>query len=238
MYNESGRRASGEDLSEIFGITYKPEAAQFGGFDVYMQLEEAHELPISLPMGKLIPTGGIQMNVAPISCQVVASTLGGAAVHYGPLGEETGFPAVLMSQPGGKGRVVYFAPPIGNRYLEFGVPAHRELIASAVRWAAGEEPPVRLENAPRTMALTAFEQNDGGRLVIHLVNSVRDETLKPVEEIIDCYDMRLIISTSRQLTRVVGLRSERDLIWKNNIVEIIVDIPHIHISEIILLEFG
>jgi len=114
MYNESGKRASGEDLSEIFGITYKPEAAQFGGFDVYMQLEEAHELPISLPMGKLIPTGGIQMNVAPISCQVVASTLGGAAVHYGPLGEETGFPAVLISQPGGKGRVVYFAPPIGD----------------------------------------------------------------------------------------------------------------------------
>jgi hypothetical protein len=236
MYDESGRRTPGEDLSEIFGIAYKPEAAQFGGFDVYMQLEEGHELPTSLPMGKLIPTGGIQMNVAPVSCQVVASALGGAAVHYGPLGEETGIPAVLISQPGGQGRAAYFAPPIGNRYLEFGVPAHRDLISSAVRWAAGEEPPVRLENAPRTMALTAFEQNDGDRLVIHLVNSVRDEIIRPIVEVPENRNVLLRINSQKSPSQVRSLWGNQSLSWKMEGGELEIEIPVVKDAEIIMIE--
>ena len=83
------------------------------------------------------------------SAQVVASTLGSAAVHYGPLGEETGYPAILLSQSGRQGRVVYFAPPLGNRYQEFGVSAHRELIAVAVRCGLQEKNPQLGWKTPR-----------------------------------------------------------------------------------------
>ncbi len=205
MYDEAGRRTAGDDLSEIFGVRYLPEAAQFGGFDVYMQLEEKHGFPVNLPAGKLIPTGGIQMGVVPVASQIVASVLGGAAVHYGPLGEETGYPAVLLSEYGRQGRAVYFAVPLGNRFLEFGAPAHRELIAAAVRWAAGEEPPVRLENAPKTMALTAFEQNDGDRIIIHLVNSVRDETICPIDEIPESRKVKLSVISKKTPSQVISL---------------------------------
>jgi hypothetical protein len=237
MYDECGWRTSADDFSELFGVFYISEPPQFGGFDVYMLLEEEHELPVQLPVGKLIPTGGIQMGVVPVSAQVVASLLGGAAVHYGPLGEQTGFPAVMLSQPGDLGRVVYFAPPLGNRFLEFGVSAHRELIAAAVRWAAGAEPPVRLENAPEVIALTAYEQEMGKRIVVHLVASVRDETLRPIEEIAEWHDVQLIVSIAGQLDRAVGLRNKLDLIWKIEEGKIVIEIPNIRVSEIILLDF-
>ena len=67
-----------------------------------MQLEEKHAFPENLPAGKLIPTEGIQMGVVPVASQIVASVLGGAAVHYGPLGEETGYPACCCQKMEGR----------------------------------------------------------------------------------------------------------------------------------------
>ena len=49
-------------------------------------------------------------------------------------------------------------------------------------WAAGEKPPVRLENALKEIALSAYVQEMGKRDVIHLVASVRDEVLRSISE--------------------------------------------------------
>ena len=238
MYDEAGWRQPADDFSEMFGLSYSLEPPRFGGFDVYMRLAEENKLPVELSQGKLIPTGGIQMGVVPaVSAQVVASTLGGAAVHYGPLGEETGYPAILLSQPGDQGRVVYFAPPLGNRYLEFGVSAHRELIATAVRWVAGTHPPVRLENASNEIALSAYVQEMEKRDVIHLVASVRDEILKPVDEINNFYDIQLIRLVNSQVNKVIGLKQKCELKWRIIKEELVIEIPRIHISDIIIIEY-
>jgi hypothetical protein len=237
MYDEAGYRTPVDDFSELFGVSYIPEPPQFGGFDVYMLLEGEHELPVQLPVGKLVPTGGIQMGVVPVSSQVVASALGGAAVHYGPLGEQTGFPAVLLSQPGDQGRVVYLAPPLGNRFLEFGVSAHRELITAAVRWAAGAEPPVWLENAPRTMALTGFQQNGGNRLVFHMVNSVRDETILPIVEIPENRNIILKVNSQELPSKVISLWEKQTLTWTIEGGVLLIEIPIVKDSEVILVEY-
>ena len=237
MYDEAGWRQPADDFSEMFGFTYSPEPLQFGGFDVYMRLAGEHELPVEHSTGKLIPTGGIQMGVMPDSAQVVASTLGSAAVHYGPLGEETGYPAILLSQSGRQGRVVYFAPPLGNSYLEFGVSAHRELIAVAVRWTAGEKPPVRLENAPSTMALTSFQQDEGKRLIFHLVNSVRDETVRPIVEIPETRNTLLEVAQSKSPQKVTSLWEKQTIAWEIVDEVLTLKIPSIKDSEIIIVEY-
>ena len=238
IYDESGRRLPADDFAGLFGLAYSPEPPQFAGFDVYMRLAEAHELPVKLPAGKLIPTGGIQLGVVPESAQVVATTLGGAAVHYGPLGEETGSPAVLLSQPEGQGRCVYFSLPIGNRYLEFGVSAHRELIAAAVRWAAGEESPIMLENASKELALTAYLQEVEKRYVIHLVASVRDEELRSIIEVNEFSDVRLVLSRKGKIIhKVASLNQPCEIIWRTTDGKLVIEIPRVHISDIILVEY-
>ena len=171
------------------------------------------------------------------SAQVVASTLGSATVHYGPLGEETGYPAILLSQSGRQGRVVYFAPPLGNSYLEFGVSAHRELIAVAVRWTAGEKPPVRLENAPSTMALTSFQQDEGKRLIFHLVNSVRDETVRPIVEIPETRNTLLEVAQSKSPQKVTSLWEKQTIAWEIVDEVLTLKIPSIKDSEIIIVEY-
>ena len=237
IYDKSGRRLPADDFAGLFGLAYSPEPPQFAGFDVYMRLAEAHELPVKLPAGKLIPTGGIQLGVVPESAQVVATTLGGAAVHYGPLGEETGSPAVLLSQPEGQGRCVYFSLPIGNRYLEFGVSAHRELIAAAVRWAAGDNPQVTLENAPSTIALTGFQQDGGRRLILHLVASVRDETVRPIIEIPQTRDVVLKIHSRKSPQKVSSLWEKQSINWEWVGEVLSLDVPRICEAEIILVEY-
>lgn len=169
---------------------------------------------------------------------MVAEVLGGAAVHLSPLGGETDVPAVLAIQHEGQGRAVYFAPAIGNRYLEFGVSAQRDLIGTVVRWAAGSQPPVWLEKAPMTMALTAFTQPDQDRLIVHLVNSVQQEIIQPLEEIAEYRDIRLKVKHGRTPKRIVSLLSGKELTWTIDSETISVDLPSIRISEVLLLEFS
>ena len=52
-----------------------------------------------------------------------------------------------------------------------------------MQWAAKESAPIKLKNAPRTIALTGFMQTDMNRQVIHLVNSMRDEINQPIVEL-------------------------------------------------------
>jgi hypothetical protein len=152
---------------------------------------------------KLIPTGGVQLIVKATKSKVIAEVLSGSKVHYGPLGDSVGSPSVLTNQEPGSGRVVYFNLPIGNRYLEFGVLDYFRLINSAVQWAAKESAPIKLKNAPRTIALTAFMQPNMNRQVIHLVNSMRDEINQPIVKLNMCRGIKLITKTKKQPIRVV-----------------------------------
>jgi hypothetical protein len=178
LHDETGQRSE-DNLASLFGIAYAPNGLGYQA-DSYMRMRGDHELPIAMPPGKRVPTGGLQINVQAAGASPVADLLGGAVVHYGPLGDEPIQPVVL-TQRMEKGRAVYLAPSIGVRYLELGVEDHRQLIAAAATWAAGDQPSIRLRNAPRHLAMTAFRQK--GRTLIHLVGSVRDEVMPPIAEL-------------------------------------------------------
>jgi len=238
LYDQRGWRTYEDDLSALFGITYSNEDAHFGGFDVYMRLEGNHPLPLTLPKGKLIPTGGIQLGVEPLSAQMVATTLGGAAVHYGPLGEESNSAAVLTKEDENSGRVVYFAMPIGNRYKEFGAEAHYELLHASVEWAAREKAEIQLKNGPKSLALTAFRQTAQKRLIIHLVNSVRDETTQPITEVPIAENIQILVESDKKPTMVQSALNNKTLQWNFDAELLTITVKQVRISEVIVVEYA
>ncbi len=237
MYDELGRRTPEDDLAGVLKIAYGEEPAAWSGFDVYMQMGECSGVFPSIEAGQLVPTGGVQVPVVAAGAEVLSQTLGGAAVHYGPMGELSGVPAITMADAGEQGRAVFIAPALGNRYGEFGVPAHRELMVGTVLWAAGEGPQVCLEKAPQTMALTAFEQAGGERLIIHLVNSVRDEMAQAISQVAESSGMRIQVATSRRPKKVMFLPEGRELDCSLEDGILSVEISTVRYHCLVVLEF-
>ena len=73
-----------------------------------------------------------------------------------PPQEDTPDPAAVCNRFGA-GRVVYFAQPLGQAYHGYGHPDFRTLLENAVRWAAGEGPPVEV-CGPATVEAVLWEQ--------------------------------------------------------------------------------
>ncbi|MCY4021305.1 MAG: family 10 glycosylhydrolase [Chloroflexi bacterium] len=213
MYDETGLRAEGDDLSAVFGVKYSEEKLPFE-LDIYMLMTAAHPLPADIPAGKRMPTMGMQVVVEPDGAEAVAHVQGASEVHYGPLGDEIGPPAVLTKASGGGGRSALFTTPIGVRYLEFGIPDFRKLIQAAVDWTAATPPPVRLRNASDVLALTAFKQ--GERILIHLVNSVRDETRLPINETIASRNVVVEVDLESAARSVVARGDPSEMTWQQS----------------------
>lgn len=210
MYDSTGRRAEADDFAALFGIEYTGDKLTFE-LDIYMRVEESHALPTAIRAGKRIPTVGMQVGVEAAAAKPVATIHGASEVHYGPLSDDLGPPVVLTHEADG-GRRVLFTTPIGVRYLEFGIPDFRNLIADALLWTAREKPPLRVENASDVLAVTAFKQ--GNRTLIHLVNSVRDEIRLPINETIPSVDVAVEVALDSPATAVSAFGDETEVSWE------------------------
>ena len=62
-------------------------------------------------------------------------------------------------------------------YYEAGYPYQRMLLVNAIGWAAGGEPPVRV-NAPMCVQAEYLTQNSGSRrrIIVHLLNDINTTT--------------------------------------------------------------
>lgn len=212
MYDGTGLRAEADDFAALFGVGYTGEQLSFE-LDVYMRVEETHALPTAIRAGKRIPTVGMQVVVEAEAAQPVAKIHGASEVHYGPLSDEVG-PPVVLTHEADAGRRVLFTTPVGVRYLEFGIRDFRRLIADAVSWTAGKQPPVRVRNASDVLAVTAFRQ--GERTLIHLVNSVRDEIRLPISETIPSFDVVVEADLGAPVTSVAACGDETEVSWETD----------------------
>jgi hypothetical protein len=129
-------------------------------------------------------------------------------------GEEAPYPG-LVTHEVGKGRVVYVPHPLGLCYGEYGHPDHRQLIANAVRWAAGEAPPIEVE-APATVEVEPWESASSDKWMIHLLNftaagpartkgSVIDEAI-PVHDLVLRLPFRVRRATLQPEARELKVR--------------------------------
>ena len=93
-------------------------------------------------------------------------------------GEE---PFLILSTPG-KGRSAYFAADIGQSYFVAPYPYERQLMANALRWAAGQNHPPVTVHAPMCVQAAFYEQENGSRTVVHLLNEINTSTNRALPE--------------------------------------------------------
>lgn len=116
--------------------------------------------------------------------------------------EQADSPPAIVTRSFGKGRVVYFAAGIDAGYFTYPYPYQRVLLASAIRWAAKEPPPLEVQ-APMCVHATLFRQNKDGkeRLLVHLYNDVNttahhglpNDDVPLREETLPIHDIRLTL---------------------------------------------
>ena len=70
---------------------------------------------------------------------------------------------------------------------------------------------MRVRNASDVLAVTAFKQ--GVRTLIHLVNSIRDETRLPINETIPSTDIEVAIDLDIPVRSVVARGDRAEMTW-------------------------
>jgi hypothetical protein len=93
----------------------------------------------------------------------------------------TDIPGIVVNESNNR-RSVYFSADVDRQFAVNNFPDHGDLLANAVRWAAGERMPLEV-SGPGLIDCQLYEQP--GRLVVHLVNLTNAGTWRaPVHELI------------------------------------------------------
>lgn len=162
--------------------------------------------------------------------------------------EDPAGPAIVEHRYG-KGRSLYFAPRVFGAYAQKGVPLIRKL---STRWLVGEERkamPVTLE-APCSVKITAWQRPERAQWILHLVNlqsvpadaynETKDEkrSIPLTEEVLPVHDLTLTLrKAGKQVKRAWLPLSDQDLVVGGKHGEGVVEVPRVHVHEIVVVEF-
>ena len=157
LADELGRPRDNFLLADLFGCDYlEPMAFTYS----FMRYDDAGPLTAGLELGWPMALWHLlQLKVAPRagaeSQGVIVNPMRGMMMGHPPQ-EDTPYPAAVCNRFGA-GRVVYFPQPLGQAYHGYGHPDFRTLLENAVRWAAGEGPPLEVRG-PATVEAVLWEQ--------------------------------------------------------------------------------
>jgi type 1 glutamine amidotransferase len=205
----------------------------------------------------------------PVTCKAPAVRVKPAeaaqiAATITPRGAEAGTepsPAIVTHKFG-KGRVVYLAAGIDSAYYSYAYPYQRILLASAIRWAASEKPPLEVQ-APMCVHATTFRQHVGQvsnlskhdpgevisppdeRLLIHLFSDVNTTAFHGLpnddvplrEETIPIHDIRVRLR-GYAIERVHQEPEGKDLAIERDGDEIIITVPRLEVHSVVVCELG
>ena len=95
---------------------------------------------------------------------------------------DSGIPGLVVSQTAAGARIAYLAADLDRRYQRELLPAHANLLANLVRWAAKGSIPLSVQGAG---LVDCHLYQQPGRVILHLVNLTSAGTWRaPVDELI------------------------------------------------------
>lgn len=113
----------------------------------------------------------------------------------------TEIPGLVVRETAGGGRVAYFPADLDRRFARDNNPDLGNLLANAVRWAAADRIPLRVDG-PGLLDWHLYRQRD--RMILHCVNLTNEGTWRaPIDELIPVGPIRV------QVQPPAGLRVRR-----------------------------
>jgi len=199
IYDETGVRRPEFALAEVFGISDAGRIVGPNGCD-YMQPCATSPLLEGLPR-ELIPCPAYHVRVR---------TNGGVALvrFMNPLaGTYAGVPepsddAALVVHRYGKGKAVYCSGDLGNAINSFHFLEWSRLIENVVRDIAPS--PVVLEDAPRSVEVVLRSQEEGRRMLLHLINFTGEMT-RPIRRVVPLENVGITVRTIGEVKSIYTL---------------------------------
>lgn len=186
LNDEQGRRRTDFGLAELFGASFAGNVIERQQ-NAYLNLEDhSHPLLLGLEDAGRMIHGVKRVEIrtpeglrAPLMTVPTYPDLPMEEVYVRD--PHTTIPGV-MARSSGAGRVVYFPWDIDRTFWEIMSPDHGIVLANAVRWAANEEQPLRVEG-PGVLDVALWKQP--GSITAHLVNLTNPMMMKgPVREVL------------------------------------------------------
>jgi hypothetical protein len=134
--------------------------------------------------------------------------------------------------------VVYFPWDVDRTFWDVLSFDHAKLLRNAVAWSADEPAPVSVEGNG-IVDVSVWSQKNS--MTVHLVNLTNPMMMKgPVREVIplSSQKVRIRVPSSRRVTKAHLLVAGNDLPLREENGAIVVEVPTIHVNEVIALDFA
>jgi Hypothetical glycosyl hydrolase 6/Beta-galactosidase trimerisation domain len=232
LYDQNGQVRPGGALREVLGVDLKGEAPPSQP-ECHYRIKESHPVLGEYHSGDVVSGDG---RVLPVEAMRGAKVL----ADCWALGtNESRGPAVVVNAYG-EGRTVYINGSLEAHYTTSRVPSHRRILASAVRYLAGDGPVPftisaargvygllrRAPNADLTLWLLAnvgYKDADIGRM--------RQEYV-PVSNV----EVRVLVPKGQSVKSVHLVRAQRDVSFTLESGYAVATIPVVHVAEVVHLE--
>ncbi len=190
LYDETGNRRKDMALAEVLGVSSNNHIVGPKRWD-FMKARGKNPLTDHLHRD-LIPSPFYHLQVKPVGGEVLLQFTKPLTGVYDGIPVLSDDPA-MVERRFGKGRVVYFPGDMGNGIQNFHLGEFYDLLSQAVRRMAPS--PVVLENAPASIEMVLRSQQDGKRLLLHLINFT-GEMVRPIRRIVPLQNLRISMQSS------------------------------------------
>jgi hypothetical protein len=198
LYDATGLRRTNFALAEAFGANAGDKIAGPMPHD-FMQPAK----PLAPGAKEYLEATIYHVVAKPTTAKAAMQFMKPLAGRYDGLPQPSEEPA-LLTHSFGKGRTVYFTGDLGNTIQTFHLAGHLELLKP---WFAS---PISLANAPGSVELVWRSQDEGARLLLHLVNATGEMT-RPIQKILPLRDLRITFPSGHSVHKINALRSGKTL---------------------------
>jgi len=195
-FGANGERREQSKLADLLGIRFQDEPQPAvghprGSAQAYMKPLMNHPVLGGVREAGLLPLSG---RFCPVLAQGLARVVLARTAPFQVFPEGWSYPPpddpenpiLLVNQVDGAGRTAYFATHIGRSFWQSRFPDLAALIRDTVAWAAGAEPPVRIEGPP---TLHTSLRRCSGRYLVHCINLTGGERL--FTQLVPLHDIRV-----------------------------------------------
>ena len=240
LHDERGQRRDDFGLAGLFGASFAGNVIERQQ-NAYLNLEDhSHPLLAGLDFAGRMIHGVKRVEIrtapglrAPLMTVPTYPDLPMEEVYVRDM--KTDIPGVLV-HPAGAGRVVYFPWDIDRTFWEIMCQEHGIVLANAVRWAANEEQPLKVEG-PGVLDVALWKQQSS--VTAHLVNLTNPMMMKgPLREILPIgpQKVRVKLPGGAKARGVRFLVSQAKAQWRQNGAWIETTTPAISLHEVVAID--